>query len=150
MSRNKKGVVYRLTMLGGFALIGYQAVGEVSYYKYMRKDRDEEISSEKEDQRKIARFEELSKDEQDEEELSEQMRKDVEAAKQRKSWLNSREDYKQQRLEKILAQKNKAAAPTIDEIESKPTTKQIRAMPLTQRGPEMAKEETRDAKDSYI
>ena len=56
--------------------------------------------------------------------------KAIEAAKQRKSWLKSRDDYKQKRLEKILAEKNKSSAPTIDEIEAKPTVSQIRLRPL--------------------
>jgi hypothetical protein len=44
--------------------------------------------------------------------------------------LKSRDDYKQKRLEKILAEKNKSSAPTIDEIEAKPTVSEIRLRPL--------------------
>ena len=63
MAANKKGLVYRATMFGGFGLIAYQMFGEVTYYKYMRKDRDEEIEAEREDERKMNRFEQLAKEE---------------------------------------------------------------------------------------
>ena len=62
MAANKKGVVYRLTMFGGFGLIAYHAFGEVFYYKYMRKDRDEEIAKEKLDEHKISQFEQQALD----------------------------------------------------------------------------------------
>ena len=57
MNPNKKGVVYRMTMLGGFGLIAYHTFGEVFYYKYLRKDRNEEIAQEKEEERRMNRFE---------------------------------------------------------------------------------------------
>ena len=82
MSRAKKGIIYRLTMAGGFGLIGYQMFGEVTYYKFMKKDRDEEIKEEKDDQRKLSRFEELAKDgEEEDAATADQLKKDVEAAK---------------------------------------------------------------------
>ena len=43
----KKGVVYRLTMFAGAAFIASQTVGEVAYWRFYRKDRDQEIQEEK-------------------------------------------------------------------------------------------------------
>ena len=39
----KKGVVYRATMAAGLGFIALQTVGEVAYWRFYRKDRDEEI-----------------------------------------------------------------------------------------------------------
>ena len=82
MAANKKGVVYRLTMAGGFGLIAYQMFGEVFYYKYMRQDRNEEIQQEKDDERKINRFEQEAPEEKgtEEEELNKKMLNDVKSA----------------------------------------------------------------------
>ena len=44
----KKGLVYRLTMVAGLGFIFAQTVGEVAYWKFYRKDRDDEIQNEKE------------------------------------------------------------------------------------------------------
>ena len=38
-----KGLVYRATMIAGFGLLGMQAYGETAYWKYHRKDRDEQF-----------------------------------------------------------------------------------------------------------
>ena len=43
----KKGIVYRLTMVAGIGFIGAQTVGEVAYWRFYRKDRDVEIQEEK-------------------------------------------------------------------------------------------------------
>ena len=40
----KKGLVYRMTMILGIGLIGFQFGGEVFYAKYFREERDEAIS----------------------------------------------------------------------------------------------------------
>ena len=40
----KKGLVYRMTMILGMGLIGFQFGGEVFYAKYFREERDEAIS----------------------------------------------------------------------------------------------------------
>ena len=57
---------------------------------------------------------------------SEQMDKDIKAAQQRKSWLASRDSYKQERLARIQKMKEKKEgpdAPTMDELGSRPTLK---------------------------
>ena len=50
-------------MAAGIGFILMQTVGEVGYWRLMRKDRDEEIASEKEQQRKMIRFQTLSAEE---------------------------------------------------------------------------------------
>jgi len=52
----KKGVVYRLTMVAGFGFIASQTLGEIGYYRFVKKDRDDEIKEEKEDIKKMAKF----------------------------------------------------------------------------------------------
>ena len=47
--------------------------------------------------------------------------------------FQSREDYKQKRLEKILKAKEKPEAPTFEEIEAKPGYKEIKTRALIQR-----------------
>ena len=73
-------------MAAGVGFILLQTVGEVGYWRLMRKDRDQEISDEKEEQRKMIRFQTLSLEEQEAETVKE-LEKDVKAAKERKSWL---------------------------------------------------------------
>ena len=82
----KKGLVYRATMVFGFALIGYETAWQIGYYKYIRKDRNEEIQEERENSLKLAKFKKMSQEEQDEEENNE-LKKEVEAAKARGTWL---------------------------------------------------------------
>ena len=91
----------------------------------MRKERDEVIADEKEQQRKIARLQNMSLEEAEAEQASE-IGKNVEAAKERKSWLQSREDYKQERLNRIMKQKEKPTAPLMEELDSKDGIKEIR------------------------
>ena len=106
-------------MAAGFGFILMQTVGEVGYWRLMRKDRDDEIAAEKEQQRKMIRFQTLTAEEQEAETQTELL-KDVEAAKQRKSWLQSREDYKQERLNRIMKLKEKPSAPLMEELDAKP------------------------------
>ena len=54
-----------MTMAAGFGFILLQTVGEVGYWRFMRKDRDEQINSDKETERKMARFQALSEEEQE-------------------------------------------------------------------------------------
>ena len=44
----KMGFVYRATMAAGIGFILLQTVGEVGYWRLMRKDRDEVLADEKE------------------------------------------------------------------------------------------------------
>ena len=118
----KKGVVYRATMAAGLLFIAGQTVGEVGYWRLMRKDRDEVIASDKEDEKKMIRFMTLTEEEQ-EAETKDDLTKSVEAAKQRKSWFQSREDFKQERLAKIMKRKESekqlnimSDAPTMEEM----------------------------------
>ncbi len=76
----KKGVVYRLTMIAGFGFIASQTLGEIGYYRFLKKDRDDEIKEEKEDIKKMAKFHSMTLEEQ-EEEREEQVKKDADAAK---------------------------------------------------------------------
>ena len=149
----KKGLVYRATMVFGFALIGYETAWQIGYYKYIRKDRNEELQEERENQFKRAKCKKLSKEEQDEEE-NEALKKEGEAAKARTTWLSSREDFKQKRLEKILAQREKAGfnptAPTTEELAAKPSLKDIRMRPLVQKAETEAGKGDDKAEDAYM
>ena len=59
--------------------------------------------------------------------------KDIEEAQKRKTLFQSREDYKQKRLEKILHAKEKPESPTIEELEARPGYKEIKTRPMIQR-----------------
>lgn len=50
----KKGLVYRLTMLAGVGFIGMQAGSELLYWKVYKKQRDQEIDSEKRTMTKLS------------------------------------------------------------------------------------------------
>ena len=67
-------------MAAGIGFILLQTVGEVGYWRIMRKDRDEVLADEKEQQRKIARFTSLTLEEQEAEQAKE-IGQDIEAAK---------------------------------------------------------------------
>ena len=41
----KKGFVYRATMGGGFLFLFGYSFGEIAYWKYFKRDRDEEIKT---------------------------------------------------------------------------------------------------------
>ena len=43
MMSKGKGLVYKATMVAGFGLLGMQAYGETAYWRYHRKDRDEQF-----------------------------------------------------------------------------------------------------------
>ena len=43
MMSKGKGLVYKATMVMGFGLLGMQAYGETAYWKYHRKERDEQF-----------------------------------------------------------------------------------------------------------
>ena len=61
----KKGVVYRLTMIAGFGFIASQTLGEIGYYRFLKKDRDDEIKEEKENKQKMAKFHSMNLEEQE-------------------------------------------------------------------------------------
>ena len=57
---------------------------------------------------------------------ADQFDKDIQAAQARKSWLASRDSYKQERLariQKLKEKKNGPDAPTLDELGARPTLK---------------------------
>ena len=89
--------------------------------------------------------------EEQEAETKEELSKNVEAAKQRTSWLQSREDFKQKRLAKIMKAKEDkemtSGASTMEELKDSDNSYQaIKQRKLTQK-PENAIEES---KDGYI
>ena len=65
---------------------------------------------------------------------------------QNKSFLSSREEYRQQRLEKILKQKE-TESPTLEEIKARPGLKEIRQIKLVQSDETMR---AKRSKDDYI
>ena len=123
-------------MAAGVFFIGAQTVGEVVYWRYMRKDRDQEILEQKEEEKKMLKFASMSYEEQ-QEETKDELTKNIEAAQQRKSWLQSREDFKQKRLAKILKareDKEMAQAPTMEELKTSDNTYQkVKQRKLTQK-----------------
>ena len=57
--------------------------------------------------------------------------KDIEEAQKRKTLFQSREDYKQKRLERILNAKDKdLESPTFEELEAKDGYKEIKMRPM--------------------
>ena len=136
-------------MAAGIGFILLQTVGEVGYWRLMRKDRDDQIADEKEQQRKIARFQSLTAEEQ-EEETSKELEKDIKAAQERKSWLQSREDYKQERLNRIMKLKEKPSAPLMEELDTKPSLNDIRQRKLIQKNPNAPQQEEVGDKQNYI
>ena len=47
-------------MAAGFGFIAFQTVGEVGYYKYAKKNRDEEIKDEKDNNKKMIKFQSMT------------------------------------------------------------------------------------------
>ena len=44
LKMKKKGIVYRATMGAGFLFLFGYTFGEIAYWKYFKRDRDEEIN----------------------------------------------------------------------------------------------------------
>ena len=131
----KKGLVYRLTMIVGFGIIGMQTFGETGYSYYFKSGRTEQINNEKAVDLKI---ENISGDEEEEEE------------KKASGLLKSREQYKKDRLKKIKDmryQENQTVAPTMEELKSKPSKKDIVMTPLVKRDDMLHRD---NGKDNYM
>ena len=121
-------------MVCGFAIIAFQTLGETTYSMYFKTKRSKEIMVEKKQG-------EIETDE------------DEAGVIQQLNPLNSRKAYKEQRLKKIKEAREKAideqpAALTVEELNSKPTKKEIKMRPLVQRDEKVQLE--RDNKDNYM
>ena len=102
MASSRRGAVYWATLaFGGLFLAGTMG-GEIVYYKYFRKDRDEQIQREKEDDDKLRKFVKMemtgaaaSEGEEGKTEADEETVKNVKQAQEGRSvWFKSREQYK--------------------------------------------------------
>ena len=72
--------------------------------------------------------------------------KDIEDAQKRRTLFSSREDYKQQRLEKIMKMKE-TESPSLEELQAKPGIKEIRQTKLVHRDDTIS---AARSKDDYI
>ena len=59
MASSRRGAVYWATLAFGGVFLAGTMGGEIVYYKYFRKDRDEQIRREKEDDEKLKKFAKL-------------------------------------------------------------------------------------------
>ena len=130
----KKGAVYRLTMMVGFLIIGGQLVGESSYSFYKKEARNQEIEAAR---KQSDRINALSEEEDEE---------------GKGGLLRSREDYKQQRLKRIKEARSKQqdsgiAAPTMEEMQAKPSIRERKLQPLVKRDETL---HAREDKDNYM
>ena len=117
-------------MIAGFGLLGMQAYGETAYWKYHRKDRDEQFErvscqiqlTKNIQERAERKKQELYKEELKNEELESEVKddqfkaKDEEEAMKRKTLFQSREEYRQKRMKKIMEAKEKPESPTFEEV----------------------------------
>ena len=85
----KKGAVYRVTMVAGFAMIMMQVVGETNYSRFWKNIRNKEIEQEKALEKKIDDMEGETQDPEEE------------------KALNPREKYKIERLNRIKEMREK-------------------------------------------
>ena len=105
MASSRRGAVYWATLAFGGVFLGGTMGGEIVYYKYFRKDRDEQIRREREDDEKLKKFSKLelttgaaANGEDEEGKTSaevEETIKNIKAAQEgRSAWFKSREEYK--------------------------------------------------------
>ena len=117
----KKGVVYRMTMLAGPLMVAGWTLGECSYSELMKERRNEEI---KEDKAVTEKIKSMIAEGEEDEKLAESDLPNP---------LRTREKYKEDRLKKVKDLRYKpdqTTAPSIEELKSKPSLKEVRERPL--------------------
>ena len=91
-------------------------------------------TQEKEDETKVQKFAKMELAEigaeGEDKETEQEVVDNIKQAQGRSSFLQSRQEYKQKRLEKILKLKEKPSAPTIEELDLKPGYKEIKTRAL--------------------
>ena len=83
----KKGLVYRFTTIFGLSIIAFQFGGELFYSKYIKADRDYELETEEELQKRKSKFNE------DGENIDDALNEDINKNKKGgmfKSWSETR------------------------------------------------------------
>ena len=105
MASSRRGAVYWATLAFGGVFLAGTMGGEIVYYKYFRKDRDEQIQREKEDDDKLRKFAKMEirgaassaaeGREEGKTEADEETIKSIKQAQEGRSlWFKSREQYK--------------------------------------------------------